>query len=90
MTEADIEAQRKAELSEVIKSGEEKKRRVLRYLENNNGRTIQEIVKKFDLAHDVKKDFGNGLVKMAFFADESMLVECFELTMDYDEVLETL
>lgn len=90
MTDAEVKAENDAILTKIIKQGEEKKQRVLRFLEANSGWKIQDIVKKFDLDHDVKKDLGNGLVKMSFFADESMRVECFELTMPYSEVLETL
>ena len=79
-----------ADLTTIIKSGVAKKQRVLKFLENNIGWKITDIVKKFDLDCDVKKDYGNGLVLMSFFTDESMLVETFTLTMPYKEVLETL
>lgn len=79
-----------AEINQIIKNGKEKKQQVLSFLESNHYCTIKEIVEKFDLSHDVSKDFGNGIVKVAFFADESMRVVCLELRMAYTEVLSVL
>ncbi len=91
MSEAETHASEVQELNEIIKSGEEKKRRVLRFLENNNGWKIEAIVERFGLSHDVVEDYGsNGLVKIAFYADESMRIVCFELHMPYSEVLKKL
>jgi hypothetical protein len=76
-------------ISQIIKEGEKKKQRVVRFLGSNIW-PIEKIVEKFGLSHDVIKDHGNGLVKMAFYSDESMRVVCFYLTMPYSEVLERL
>lgn len=86
MTDKEFKAQEDKDLAEVVNSGEEKKQRVLRFLEANYNWPIAKIVQKFDLYHDVIKDFGNDLVQAGFYADESMRVLCFDLTMPYDEL----
>lgn len=90
MSDEEIKSERDSGIKQIIENGEEKKQRVLRFLGSNSHWKIEKIVEKFDLSHDVSKDFGNGMVKVAFYADESMRIVCFELDMAYSDVIEVL
>ena len=86
MTDKEADAANAADLEKVIKSGKEVRQRVLRFLENNSSWKIKDIVKKFNLTHDVIRDLGGDMVVAGFYSDESYRTLCFELHMTYSEL----
>lgn len=68
--------------------GEEKKHRVLAFIQANPARSIEDIIRKFNLCHDVvRSNDNNEVVAVGFFADETYSVKILELYMPYSAVV---
>lgn len=79
VTDRDVLAEARAE---AIKSGEEKKARVLKHMEANPHFTMREVAEKFGLDWVIEKDFVNGLGRIGFYADQSQTVLVCEIRDD--------